>query len=69
MKKRLLSVFLCLCMMLTMVPAALAVDDQDSPDTQTTQTEENTQEASGSLPAADENGLIKLENDVTLTKT
>ena len=69
MKKRLLSVFLCLCMMLTMVPAALAVDDQDSPDTQTTQTEENTQEASGSLPEADENGLIKLENDVTLTKT
>ena len=69
MKKRLLSVFLCLCMMLTMVPAALAVDDQDSPDTQTTQTEENTQEASGSLPEADENGLIKLENDVTLAKT
>ena len=31
MKKRILSAFLCMCMMLTMVPAALAVDTQTDP--------------------------------------
>ena len=67
MKKRLLSGFLCLCMLLTMVPAALAVDDQDSPDTQTTQTEENTQGTSESLPAVDKDGIIKLTQNVTLS--
>ena len=67
MKKRLLSMFLCLCMLLTMVPAALAVDNQDTPDPQTTQTEENTQDTSESLPTADEDGIIKLTQNVTLS--
>lgn len=43
MKRRLLSAFMCLCMMLTMVPAALAADEgtEQTPTTPETSTEQN----------------------------
>lgn len=60
MKKRLLSALLSLCMVLTMVPMAFAVGEDDSSiDTQ----------AVTSLPTADANGVITLQRDVTLAST
>lgn len=117
MKKRLLSVFMCFCMVLTMVPAAFASGTQDTPEPQSAQTEDqstpasddvqsekngnkggerglsdedelsdeddpsdtdvstdnsadstedDSQDTSNSLPDAVD-GVIKLENDITLT--
>ena len=54
MKKRLLSMFLCLCMLLTMVPAALAAGTPE-------------QDTSDSLPEADDNGVITLTDDISIS--
>ena len=58
MKKRLLSALLCLCMMLTMTPAAFAVDGDDN-------NSDVSPQAVTSLPAAVD-GVITLTEDVTL---
>ena len=58
MKKRLLSALLALCMMLTMMPAAFAADGDDS---------EVSTQAQTSLPDANDNGVITLTEDCTLS--
>ena len=59
MKKKILAVFLSLCMAMSLLPVtALAAEaaDEKTPSAQAT-----------TLPEADENGVITLENDVTLS--
>ena len=59
MKKKILAVFLSLCMAMSLLPVtALATEGTDAPKTQTT-----------SLPTAGEDGVITLEGDVELSAT
>ena len=79
MKKRLLSALLAMAMMLTMVPAAFATDAdaddtvQETVSSTTANTDDNGDtgedsgsDTSGSLPAADEDGVIKLTSDASI---
>ena len=56
MKKRMLSALLCLCMMLTMVPAAFAVGTDDS---------SSSESVSTTLPEA-KDGVSTLDEDVSI---
>ena len=83
MKKRLLSALLCLCMMLTMVPAAFAVEDEtvdtsaDSgqadtvPDDTSTETARiTTQEAlEAAIKSPPVDGTITLDDNIEVTST
>ena len=61
MKKRLLSVFLSFCMMLTMVPAAFAADLPEA-ETPITQSEEQSQEQPQEIPPADDQDVQEEES-------
>ena len=63
MKKRLLSALLALCMVLTMVPAAFATEGDSSGNSDVSA------QVATNLPAADANGVITLQQDVTLAST
>lgn len=56
MKRKLCSVLLALCMVLTLLPVSAMADEADT-------------QSATSLPAADENGVITLMENVTLTST
>lgn len=56
MKRKLCSVLLALCMVLTLLPVSAMADETDT-------------QSATSLPAADENGVITLMENVTLTST
>ena len=56
MKRKLCSVLLALCMVLTLLPVSAMADVADT-------------QSATSLPAADENGVITLMENVTLTST
>ena len=55
-KKKILAVFLSLCMAMSLLPVTALATGEDTPSTQAVKT----------LPAADENGVITLKEDVTL---
>lgn len=61
MKKRLLSALLALCMMLTMVPMAFATEGDSSGNSDVSA------QVATNLPAADANGVITLQQDVTVS--
>lgn len=83
MKKRMLSALLCLCMMLTMIPAAFAVENEtvDTPadsgqadtvpdDTSTETAGITTQQAlEAEIKNASDGGTVTLGSDVTITST
>lgn len=56
MKRKLCSVLLALCMVLTLLPVSAMAEETDT-------------QSATSLPAADENGVITLTENVTLTST
>ena len=69
MRRKLLSVVLCVCMMLTMVPFAFAAENSETP-TGAAQGQESSSGSGGSssnsLPEADSNGIITLTESVSI---
>ena len=69
MRRKLLSVVLCVCMMLTMAPFAFAAENSEAP-TGAAQGQESSSGSGGSssnsLPEADSNGIITLTESVSI---
>lgn len=65
MKKRMLSALLCLCMMLTMMPAAFAANTEES----TTKTVSTASELKDALSKATSGTTIQLTADITVNNT